>query len=340
MKVDAFCSWQHYGDHIAPIWKELPEDVRGQFVVSSRILSGHMEKHGIETVVARHSKAAATAMHGDNPMIVAGYADLVKQRRRPVIFVEHGAGQTYVRDDGTIHGGYSGGRNRNKVGLFLCPNVAVAKRNLQAYPHARAAVVGCPRLDDLHEIRRKSDDEQNAVAISFHWDCQVVPESGSAFTFFAEQIKEFVRWAKICGVNVIGHGHPKAWIHLQGWWMDQGVEAVKDWGEVAARSNTLIVDNSSIMFEAAALGMGVVPLESPSWRKNVSHGTRFWDYADLGPSVKPGGDLAGAVNDTSLSRWVDRRAQIARSVYAVPAGPERMSTRSAANAILEWETTL
>jgi len=340
IKIDAFCSWPHYGDHIAPIWNQIPLANRGNFVVPSRPLAGHMQKHGIEAVIARHDKAAARSLQADNPIIVAGYTDLIKQKKRPIVFVEHGAGQTYFREDGSVHGGYSGGRNRGKVGLFLCPNKMVAQRNLLAYPQARSVPIGSPRLDDLFALREKDDDDKLAVAISFHWDCQVVPESGSAFKFFADQIKEFVRWANVCDVKILGHGHPKAWVHLQGWWMDQGVEPVKDWGEVVARSNVLIVDNSSIMFEAAALGMGVVPLESPEWRKDVLHGMRFWEFSDLGPTVRPGGDIARAVNETFEPLWIKRRAEIARSVYAIPASSEKRAGKAAAKTILEWGTTL
>jgi hypothetical protein len=259
--------------------------------------------------------------------------------KRPVVFVEHGAGQTYVREDGSIHGGYSGGRNRNKVGLFICPNRDVAQRNLSAYPNSSVAIVGSPRLDDLFVSRRyraKHQKRPESIGISFHWDCQITPESGSAFGEFAEQIKHFVHYARVCGMDAIGHGHPKAWNYLSAYWYDQKVEPVKDWQEVVGLIDALFIDNSSIMFEAAALDIPMVLMESDKWRRNVNHGMRFWDYADLGPVVRPGDSLADAFEEAFDDRYAERRRTVAREVYAIQPGLDFLASRSAALSILEW----
>jgi hypothetical protein len=337
MTIHAFSSWPHYCDHIAPIWDHLPREDKGQFVVTSKPLQARMANRGIETVLSRANGRIAEALKDRNPILVAGYSDLTKQHKRPIAFLEHGAGQTYVQHDGRIHGGYAGGRNRAKVGLFLCPNNKVAKLNLDAYPNARVAVVGSPRLDDLYEYRIESvREEKMCVGITFHWDCQIAVESGSAFSYYADQIKEFVKYAQVCDIEVLGHGHPKAWPWLASWWRDQGVEPVSDWGQMVRRIDTLVVDNSSVMFEAAALQIGVVVLESPEWRKDVNHGLRFWEYADLGPTVLPGGDLSYALWETYEHEWQVRREQIVGSVYGIQPGLDRLASRSATEALLEW----
>jgi len=340
MKVHAYASWPHYVDHIAPIWNALHPSVKGQFVVSSTPLLDKLNSKNIEGVLSRHKGKVATALNNREPILVAGYSDLKKQRRRPIAFLEHGAGQTYVLDDGTIHGGYSGGKGRSSASLFLCPNDNVAKRNLRSYPDAKAVVVGCPRLDDLLQVKQEAPEKQGlTVAISFHWDCILAKETGSAFKYFNKQILDFVKWCHVCGIDVIGHGHPKAWTTLKGWWEDNGIRPVKEWEEVVGCSDVLVIDNSSIMYEAASLGMKVIVLESPEWRKNVNHGLRFWDLADVGPTVTPQGSLVNALNETQEQKWEDKRAEIAAQVYSIAPSLGRLSSGKAASALWAWAKT-
>jgi hypothetical protein len=338
MKLNAYAAWPHYIDHIAPIWQELDGDVKGEFVVPSPPLLKKLESKGIEGTLTRHKGKLPRSMTNKEPVLVAGYADLRKQTDRPIAFLEHGAGQTYVLDDGTIHGGYSGGANRGNVDLFLCPNETVAQRNLQAYPEAQAAAIGCPKLDDLLAVKKAGKPSEATVAISFHWDCRVVQESGSAFTHFATQILDFAKWCQVCGIDVIGHAHPRAWKTLKGWWEQNFIEAVQEWEEVVKRADVLIIDNSSIMYEASALGMGVVVLESPSWRRNVNHGLRFWEFAGVGPAVRPNQSLVDAYNATRCNSWEKERKRIVGEVYAVAPSDARLSSKRAASVLTSWVT--
>ena len=336
-KINAYAAWSHYADHIAPIWDRLDNEHKGQFVVPSQTIKNHLANWGIEATLSRSNGQTALALRNNEPMIVAGYSDLVKMSKRPIVFVEHGAGQTYVREDGSIHGGYSGGRNRNKVGLFICPNNEVAKRNLDAYPSSSVAVVGSPRLDDLFLNRRvKKGFKTPTIGVSFHWDCQIAPESGSAFGEFSDQMKDFLHYSRVCGYDVVGHGHPKAWNYLFPYWLDQKVDVVKEWDQVVKRIDVLFIDNSSIIFEAAALDIPVVLMESAKWRKGVSHGLRFWDYADVGPVVRPNESLAEGLAKAFDPIYAERRREVARSVYAIQPDSGHLSSRSAALAILEW----
>jgi hypothetical protein len=336
MKVHAYASWPHYAEHIAPIWNWLPDEYKGDFVAASSSVDTLLRRHGIVPVASRHKGQIAEGLKTREPIIVAGYADLRKMRRRPVVFVEHGAGQTYIGDDGTIHGGYSGGMNRDNVELFICPNNKVAERNLAVYPAKKAAVCGSPRLDDLLQTRLGWAGDGQTVAIAFHWNCQIAPESGTAFPYFAKQISDFARMARTCGLEVIGHGHPKSWPFYKDWWETQNVATEASWPALVQQIDLLIADNSSIVFEAAALGIPVVLLESPRWRRNVEHGLRFWEHADVGPSVLPDEDLGEAMSQAFTESWRVKREAVAQAVYAVPPSVEGSASRMAGEAILRY----
>lgn len=337
MAVHAFVSWPHYADHIAPIWQQIPEKHRGQFVVGSHSQRSRMRARGIEAVLPRQAGLTARAMQSKGPIIVASFSDLQKMGKRPAVFVEHGAGQTYVLDDGRIHGGYSGGVGRSSVGLFICPNRMVMQANRKEYPDASFAVVGSPRLDDLWEARNVSEGpDRETLAISFHWECRVVREAGSAFSEFRDAIPPFVRRLQNYGIDVVGHGHPKAFSDLKPWWQSQGVKVEAEWEHVVEIADAYMVDNSSTIFEAAALDIPILLMESKRWRREVYHGMRFWDHSNVGPSVTPESDLDAAFAESLSDKWSSVREQVARTVYEIPPSVDRLSSRYAADAIVDW----
>jgi len=335
VKIHAYFSWPHYFEHIYPFWRFLPEEHQGVLLAASQKV-----RFGCNNpdVVTKKTVAYRNAvLQGKAPVVVAAHADLRRMGSRPVVFVEHGAGQTYLGERGVVHGGYSGGAGRENVQFFLCPSETVLERNLSAYPNAVGAAVGSPRLDELFAKRKaRLKPVQKTVCISFHWDCKVSVESGTAFPFFQDQIKSFVAEAHANNVRVIGHGHPKAWFSLKLWWESLGVTPVASWSDVVEQADVYVADNSSTMFEAAALGVPVVVLESPAWRKNVEHGLRFWEFADVGPTVTVGGGLWAAVEASETQRWRLRRGEVARAVYAVQPGLACESSKQAALAITEW----
>jgi hypothetical protein len=338
MKVHAYASWPHYIDHLAPIWRNLPEQNQGQFVVSSTPLVEKAASLGVTAVLPRHEGKIADAVKSREPILVASYADLRKQGRRPIAFLEHGAGQTYYLPDKSIHGGYSGGKNRDNVELFLCPNSLVAERNITAYRSSKVEIVGCPKLDDLYEKKKMQTTSGGSIGFAFHWDCQVVEEAGTAFYDFQTQVETFIKYAQVCDIPIVGHGHPKAWKFLEPWWKDLGVTAVKEWENVVGKIDVLVVDNSSIIFEAASLRIPVVLLESPKWRKNVNHGLRFWEYAGIGPNIRPGDNLGDAIRRAQTSKSLNRAQEIAWNVYEIPPSEDRVSTHAAVQAVVRWVT--
>src|SRR5690242_18511280 len=106
--IDAVASEIQYLHHLAPIWRALEESERGTFWVAEGLLDQ-----------ARASGVEATPLGPKLPrgglVLVASYGDELRVAPRPVVLVEHGAGQHYS----TGHPSYSGGRGHRNVKLFL-----------------------------------------------------------------------------------------------------------------------------------------------------------------------------------------------------------------------------
>lgn len=279
---------------------------------------------------ARAADAAAWLRGRTGPVVTASVNDarLVQKSGRPQVFCEHGAGQSYSSE----HPSYAGGRGgRQNVRLFLCPNEAVAERNRAAYPQAEVATVGCPKLDTWHRAPRKRKADPPVVVISFHWDCQVCPETRWAFPHYRQGLGAVARDPRW---QLIGHGHPRALSALRGHYATLGVEVVEQFAEVVARADCYVCDNSSTMFEFASLGRPVVVLNAPWYRREVEHGLRFWEAAGVGVQCDEPEDLpeaiALALQDTPAQRKA-RRAGVALA-YAYTDGH---AAERAAEAILE-----
>lgn len=136
-----------------------------------------------------------------------------------------------------------------------------------------------------------STEDGPVVAISWHWDCYLVPETVSAFQHYRFVLPDLKN-----AVNLIGHGHPRAQPTLARRYRRLGIELVPDFRDVCRRADLYITDNSSSLFEFAATGRPVVVLNQPMYRKDVHHGLRFWDAANVGVQVNHPGELVEAVN--------------------------------------------
>jgi hypothetical protein len=174
-RVDFFALEPHFLDHLAPIWKALPEDARGDFALNHArapftpaILAEHAKKYGI---------TAGTLGSEDRPVVVSANGDMgraAKAGRSRIALLEHGTGQSFGGDpDRTIARApsYPGGFNRGAASLFLSPNAHAAGRDRAAYPKARVEIIGCPKLDAAPERSQRPAGHRPVVAVSFHWDC-------------------------------------------------------------------------------------------------------------------------------------------------------------------------
>jgi len=293
--MDFLASAPHYRDHLAPI----AEEIGGTFV----------------------SRIEANA--GKGPLVVASARDL-RTTKRPAIFVEHGAGQTYR---GVRLAAYPGGDHRERVKLFICPSARVAAANRARYD-TQTVVVGCPKLDRFAGFTPTGTE----VAIGFHWPCRVVPETYSAFGHYYEALSGLVsRFG-----SVVGTFHPRWGEALLEPYRNSGIKPVASFEEVVKRASVFITDNSSAGWEAMALGIPVVWLNAPWYRKDVEHGLRFWEWANAGVQVdEPAGLVAGvelALEDPKPVRR--RRREAVKAIYGEMDGK---AAHRAARAIEEME---
>lgn len=268
--IDFHAGLPHYARHLAPIWEALPEDRRGRFTS--------------QRVGQPWGPQVRRPQLGDL-VVVASYQDLLWAARegRRFIHVEHGAGQTYGGEPGFQHPSYAGGSDPvfDLVDLFLTPGEHGARRWREARPRARAEAIGCPKLDAL---RSGPSPDPKVVAWTWHWDCTMIPETRSAFHHYRARLGEVIDSLRWLGCEVIGHAHPKGANMIRPEWERLGVEFVPTEAEVFARAGTLIADNTSMLYEFAALGRGTVVLNAPWYRRDIHHGLRFWDHPP-GPMV-------------------------------------------------------
>lgn len=280
---------RHFVDHLAPVWREIPEELRGAFYVGEGV-TGHALELGIEAVEGypRRSKTGG-------PVVCSSWGDLrVCQRTgRQTVLMEHGAGQTYSNR----HTSYAGGKGRDRVALLVCPNEHAASRNRRRYPYLDIAVIGSPRVDELRALGGPLPGARPAVAISFHWRCEVVPETYSALDHYAAGFEDLRAELDFAGVELLGHAHPRILDELRPIYEAAGIEVVEDFADVVRRAHVYAVDNSSTLFEFAALDRPVVVLNAPHFRRTVEHGLRFWRDASIGLNVDGPSELAGALLD-------------------------------------------
>ncbi len=243
VRVDAYASEPQYREHIEPVFDALG-DMRGEW-----------------------------RRHGSDPVIVAAFKDLLGVGDRPVIFMEHGAGQTYGKD----HPSYAGGRGRENVVLFLCPSEHVAALNRERWPAVPSVAIGCPKLDRYVDVK-----PEGLVGCAFHWNANVCPEARSALSHWVGHLE---------GVD-IGTAHPRIARAARKVYDDAGIRWV-DADEMFRTASLLVADNTSLGWEFIALGRPVVWLNAPWYRRNVEHGLRFWDYAEVQVDEPP--ELPGAI---------------------------------------------
>lgn len=265
--------------------------------------------------------APVAALVGDiDGALVASYWDLALARRKHdrIVLMQHGAGQSYSDDNPA----YPGGVDNDAVGLFLTPNEHSATRWRTRYPDAAVEVVGTPRLDDLPA---RVPGPGPVIAFGFHWNAYHHPESRSAFAWYQSIIPTIAqRYA------VLGHGHPRA-SFLPPFYAKHGIEHVASFDDVCRRADVYVADNTSSLFEFASTGRPVVVLNAPWYRRDVSHGLRFWDAASVGPNVSDPAELPDAI-EAALASDARARDDALAHVYAYRSG----AARRAADAIEAW----
>lgn len=269
MRVTSYASLPHYARHVLPVLELLDVETRRWSPKPGQWWGEHPGRD-----LGRY--------RDDDVLLVASYADAQKLRGARLVYVEHGAGQHYPGDrESAGHPSYAGGASRasvfERVELFVVPSETVGDRWRAAWPETPVVVAGCPFLDPWHRGERPVPTRPT-VALTFHWDCNLVPETRSALRHFDRALPHLVTFLRSHGVEVIGHGHPRAWGVLARRWAALDVEPVQQWPDVLDRATVLIGDNSSALFEFASLDRPVVVLNAPWYRRDVEHGLRFWSH--------------------------------------------------------------
>lgn len=318
MTVHGYSSLPHYGDHIAPILDALPDDVAGEMWTPS-------ERKPWGLPIGPRTPR-------DGLWIVASYADARKMLGRPLVLLQHGAGQSYFGDSRSAgHGAFVGGDGMDDVRLFVVPSQRGAARWQERYPHVPVAVVGCPRMDPWHQriagdsarIRHTTPLERPVVAVTFHHEQAQIPEQTSARTFLRDALPALRDYIQDdLGGTLLGHGHPRNWPNLRRLWRSLDVPCTEYLSDVFDRADVLVVDNSSAAYEFASLGKPIVWVSPPWYRRDVHHEMRFWeDVAGL-PHVETLEDLIPMVNRALADPAEDQAARVAmvRRTYAYTDG--------------------
>lgn len=310
MRVDALASERHFADHMRPVLAALPPERRG-------------------TLHTHHKGLPRTG----GPVIVSAYGDLRKARRtgRPIVMMEHGAGQTYRDAMGRLvgHTSYAGGGDRAGISLLLVPGPSAARAYAEAGNTTPIYMIGCPKLDPwLDGSRAPRLTDPPTVAVSFHWDCEVVLETRSTWARYLQPFLQAAgRW------TILGHAHPRIADTLASVWAHHGIRYAPDFSEILDTANVYACDNSSTMYEFAATGRPVIVLNHKYYRRSVHHGLRFWSAAALGPIVDRPDEVQAAIERAlqPTRRMMRGAAAAVAEAYAVTDGT---SARRAAAAIL------
>lgn len=326
MKLAAFAFEGHFLDHLAPVWLALPEFIRGDFYVDPSLVQRAAQK-GISALPQPRPVHVKVAPRFDGPpALVASYGDIKEARRLgygPFVFMEHGAGQSYPGKNGS----YAGGPDRADNELILVPGEACAAIWRRAYPRARVAIVGCPKLDHLPE---RQGDGPPTVALSFHWPAPG-QYAGTAIGTYSQVLQKVAQ-----AFPTIGHAHPKGdWPRrIQKYYDRAGIPFVAEFEDVCRQADVYVCDNSSTIFEFAATGRPVVLLNARQWNRGRELGLRFWEAAHVGINVDAPHQLIPAIREAledAPNRRADREDALAR-VYGVRTGGAAI----AAKEIMDW----
>lgn len=286
-----------YWDHLIPIWEAYEE------LYGPAELYGHME-----------GWKRQSPRRGNRLAVVASYKDYLSARAHPVVYLEHGIGQTYSEFTSPS---YAGNPGKEATVLFLCPNDLCADKNKRTYPSARVEVIGSPYLDTFIN----APQSRAHPVISFHWTIpgnRVPPEMTSAFPHYEYRISAIP--------DLHGHAHPRARDELYEFYGKHSIPVIDDFINVIKTASVFICDNSSAIYYAAQCGIPTVILNAPWYRREISHGIRFWDMLpgvvvddpnDLVESTEKARNRSLSAADLDkrlvapLFPWVDKGAYLA-----------------------------
>ena len=309
MKFNFIASNRHYIDHMLPIWEVLPQQYMGFFYIHEslvnyikniknvRMYNNITLKHDLKFFynISSEKIYTITATYGDLEL-----ADIGKKN---LILMEHGAGQMY----NSCHPAWMRSNYNSNTVLLLATNEILAKR-FKENNNIPVEIVGCPKLDDMI---KEDYMKTNKIAISFHYNCPILPETQTTFKYYKDIIPKVAKEFKL-----LGHGHPVHWNFMEKYYKDNKIKAIKNFDQITKQADIYIVDNSSTLFEFAALGKPVIVLNCPAYRKDIEHGMRFWEFADIGLQVEKPEELIPVIYKTiKRDPQKERRIEIVKEIY-------------------------
>ena len=252
-RIHALASLPHYRRHVEAVWARLDSEVQGE---------------------VRWGQTASTRnLPKGDVVLVGGFYDIERVPEHSIVYVEHGAGQSYRGDISTAgHPAYHGSQHDERVIGYVCPNQRVADSWDKP-----AVAAGCPALDGHDAYRSIAGAMERHAVITFHWDCRrVCAEARSARDHYIEDLHSMVGHLRAHGFDVIGHAHPRD-VRAAEIWRNLQVPFEPDPDVILAKADLLVADNTSLQYEAAKLGIPQYVLNAPWYRRYINHGLRFWD---------------------------------------------------------------
>jgi hypothetical protein len=288
VRIHLLATEPQYLRHTRAVWKHLPDEVRGEMFTGRG--------------------AAVRSKPGQDYVMIGGFLDIDRVQKHRLVYVEHGAGQSYLGEGWRQHSeGYSHAYSRHpeRVVAYISPRQALA----EAWGRP-AFAAGCPALDDL--VHSKSWSPK--AVITFHWDARrIAPEARSARPHWIDRLHEMIAKLRDSEYEVVGHAHPRD-RDAAGIWRKLQVPFEPDPDRVLTDAALVVADNTSLMYEAAALDIPVFALNAPWYRKHVHHGLRFWDHVP-GPQFDTMDEFAAAdLGDLPLS-YVTEQDEAVRAAY-------------------------
>lgn len=322
--MNCYVTLPHLWTHLQPIWDALDPSIRGN------LYTGHDQQMRNVAVAQGYDPHIGLPSPSDVPVLVASGNDLPAVKW--AVLASHGIDQTYLNVD---HICWAGGPGRENVRLFLCPNERSADKNRARYPNTPAVVIGSPHVEALRKLPPYPLPSQR-IAISAHWEAShLAAELRSGFAWFESAYEKAVREDPD---GFVLHGHPRYQDYTAWKAREWGCEFVPDFADLTQRAWLYVADNSSTLYEWAALGRPVVVV-SPPWyyEPKREHGLRFWEFADVGPQLFVPNELPVAVQIAIAdpAPIAQRRQQIVRALFG-----EDLSEGAAARAARAIEAIL
>lgn len=133
----------------------------------------------------------------------------------------------------------------------------------------------------------------------------------------------------------MGHGHPQMIEELIPHYKELGFEIVKNFHEVLTRADLYICDHMSTLYEFASTNRPVVVLNAPWYRRNVEHGLRYWEHADVGVNCNEPEELIENI-EVALIDSKTQKQKREKAVNAVYKFADGTASKRASDAIIHF----